>query len=150
MRRYVMAAVVASIMAGCGGSDPPDPGAPLDPGFAKTWSGTLTRTCAGFGTDVYPGGSLPITVSGNSLYTRLACPGSTTLAVTATGSGSTATWTGTFSCPPAPAGTCPNAVFTRTSVTFVLNGNGTLSASGVGTMVGCGTTAGCTTSFEGI
>jgi hypothetical protein len=150
MGRYVLAAVVASMLAGCGGSDPPDPGAPLDAGFAKTWSGSLSRTCAGLGTTVYPGGSLPITVSGYSLYTRLGCPDGTTLAVTATGSGSTATWTGTFSCPPAPAGTCPNAVFTRTSVTFTLNGNGTLSASGVGTMVGCGTTANCTTSFEGI
>ena len=122
---------------------------PLDPGFARTWTGPLSMNCAGVGTTVYPGGTLPITVSGYELMTRLACPDGTRLDVIATGSGSTATWTGTFSCPPTAMGTCSSWVFTRTSVTFTLNGNGTLTAAGVGTLVGCGTSTSCTTSFPG-
>jgi hypothetical protein len=121
----------------------------LDPGFARTWTGPLSMNCAGVGTTTYPGGTLPISVLGYELMTRLACPDGTSLAVTATGSGTTATWSGTFSCPPTALGTCPSGVFTRTSVTFTLNANGTLTAAGVGTLVGCGTTASCTTSFPG-
>jgi len=149
MKRYPIGLVVALLMASCGGGSDGEPSAPLDAGFAKTWSGPLSMACPGAGTTVYPAGTLPITVSGNDLMTRLACTDGTSLNVTARGSGSTATWTGTFRCPPAALGTCSTWVFTRTSVTFTLNSNGTLTASGVGTLVGCGTSIDCTTSFSG-
>ena len=45
-------------------------------------------TCPGAGNTVVPAGTLPITVSGNDLMTRLACADGTILNVTATGSGS--------------------------------------------------------------
>jgi len=150
MWRYAAGMFIALTMVSCGGSDTPAPNAPLDPGFAKTWTGTLSMTCEGVGTSVYPGGTAPITVSGNDLMTRIACTDGTSLNVTATGSGSTATWNGTFSCPPTAVGTCSTWVFTRTSVTYTLNANGTLTASGIGTLVGCGTTTNCTTNFSGI
>ena len=107
-------------------------------------------TCDGVGTSVYPGGTAPITVSGNNLMARISCEDGTGLNVTATGSGSIATWTGTFSCPPTAKGTCSTWVFTRTSVTYTLNANNTLTASGVGTLMGCGVTANCTTLFSGM
>jgi len=149
MKRYPTGLVVALLMASCGGGSDGGGITPLDAGFAKTWSGPFSMTCPGAGNTVVPAGTLPITVSGNDLMTRLACTDGTILNVTATGSGSTATWTGTFSCPPTALGTCSTWVFTRTSVTFTLNSNGTLTASGVGKLVGCGTSVDCTTSFSG-
>jgi hypothetical protein len=152
MKRLVVVPVVAFMLAGCGGTETPasgDPGAPLNPGFAKTWTGDLSMTCDGVGTSVFPGGTAPITVSGNSLMARISCEDGSGLNVTATGSGSTATWNGSFSCPPTAVGTCSTWVFTRTSVTYTLNANGTLTASGVGTLAGCGVTTSCTTLFSG-
>lgn len=149
MKRIVECLVVALTMMGCGGTSD-TPTAPLDPGFAKTWTGDFSMTCTGVGTSVYPGGSTTITVSGNSLTAVLSCSDGSGTSVTATGSGATATWNGSVSCPPTVQGTCSTWVFTRTSVTYTLNANGTLSGAGVGTLVGCGITTDCTTSFSGI
>ena len=155
MRHVAAGLIVALAMTSCGGSSdstsaPVDSGAPLDAGFAKTWSGDFSMTCAGLGTTVYPGVTATLAVSGNSLTALLACNPSGSTSVTATGSGKTATWTGTFSCPPTYQGTCYAWVFTRTSVTYTLNADGTLTATGVGSVSGCGVSTDCTTSFSGM
>ena len=150
MKRIAAVVIAAFMMTSCGGSDTPSPdGGPLDTGFAKTWTGDLSMTCVGVGTSVYPGGTTTITVSDKSLMARLSCEDGSGLNVTATGSRKTAVWTGSFSCPPNPVGTCATWVFTRTSVTYTLNPNGTLTASGVGTLAGCGIVTDCTTLFNG-
>jgi hypothetical protein len=154
MRRIAAGLIFALTMTACGGSsdstsDPVDSSAPLDAGFAKTWSGDFSMTCTGVGTSFYPGVTATLTVSGNYLTALLACTPSGSTTVTATGSGRTATWTGSFSCPPTVQGSCYNLIFTRTSVTYTLNANGTLTATGVGSLAGCGISTDCTTSFSG-
>jgi len=150
MGRFAAVLVAALTMASCGGTDTPPPTGPLDTGFAKIWNGALTLACTGAGTTVYPASTLEITVSGSSLTTRLACVVGSGTSVTATGAGSTATWTGSFSCPSDVQASCPSGwVFTHTSRTYTLNANGTLTVSGTGTLSGCGITTDCTTSFPG-
>ena len=150
MGRFAAVLVAALTMTSCGGTDPPPPPVLLDTGFAKIWNGVPTLACTGAGTTVYPASTLEITVSGNSLTTRLSCVVGNGTSVTATGSGSTATWTGSFSCPLDVQASCPSGwVFTHTSRTYTLNANGTLTVSGAGILVGCGITTDCTSSFPG-
>jgi hypothetical protein len=147
MGRFAAVLFAGLTMTSCGGTDPV---VPLDTGFAKIWNGVPTLACTGAGTTVYPASTLEITVSGNSLTTRLSCVVGNGTSVTATGSGSTAIWTGSFSCPSDVQASCPSGwVFTHTSRTYTLNANGTLTVSGAGTLVGCGITTDCTTSFPG-
>lgn len=150
MRRFAFV-LMAAFAAGCGGSsESAPPAGPLNPAFAKTWVGDLVMTCTGIGSTTYPGGSVPITVSGQALTARLGCTDGSTFLVTATGAANTATWTGSTSCPPSSAGTCTTWVFTRTSATFNYNSNATITVNGVGTLVGCGNTLDCTTLFNGL
>jgi hypothetical protein len=46
-------------------------------------------------------------------------------------------------------GACSSWVFTRTSVTYALDADGNLTATGVGSLAGCGFSTDCTTSFTG-
>jgi hypothetical protein len=147
MKRFSAVLVVALVMASCGGSTETTPGDPLDPGFARTWSGTQTLTCPGYSTT--ESGTMPITVSGNSLTAILGCLGGSSVALTVTGSGKTVSWSGSLNCPPAADASCSAWVYTRTASTLTLNANGSLTASGAGTLVGCGVTLSCTTSFSG-
>jgi hypothetical protein len=150
MGRFAAVLVAALTMTSCGGTDPPPPTGPLDTGFAKIWNGVPTVACVGFATFTYPATPVEITVSGNSLTARLLCTVGSGISVTATGSGSTATWAGSLSCPlDVPEG-CPSGlVFTHTSRTYTLNANGTLTVSGTATMSCSGGTTDCTTSFPG-
>jgi len=151
MGRFAAAVLVAALtMTGCGGTDPPPPPPPLDAGFAKIWNGVPTVACIGFATVTYPATPVEITVSGNSLTARLLCAVGSGISVTATGSGSTATWAGSLSCPLDVQAGCPSGlVFTHTSRTYTLNANGTLTVSGTATMSCSGATTDCTTSFPG-
>jgi hypothetical protein len=148
MRRSSGVLLVALMMASCGGSSETTSGGPLDPGFAKTWGGSMTMACAGMDPMVSTG-SMPITVSGSSLMVGVACLDLSVINLAYVGSGTTASWVGSAACPPTAYGTCSTWVYTRSSGTVTLNANGTLTASGVGTLVGCGTSVGCTTTFNG-
>ena len=149
MRRFAAILVAALTMTSCGGTDPA-PAAPLDTGFARTWTGVPTVACTGFAPVTYPPASVEITVSGSSLTSTLLCTVGGGISVTATGSGSTATWSGSSSCPPDVQEGCPSGlVFTHTSRTYTLNADGTLTVSGTGTLSCGGATTGCTTGFSG-
>lgn len=147
MDRLVACLAVALAFTGCGSTDTPL--APLDPSFAKTWSGDYSMTCTGVGTVAYPGVTATFAVVGNDLTAWLACSDGSGRSVVATGSGKSATWTGAFSCPPSVMGACSSWVFSRSLVTYMLNDDGTLTASGVGSLAGCGYNTDCTTSFTG-
>jgi len=150
MRRSSGVLVVTLLLASCGGSTEtiePFTAGPLDPGFAKTWSGSGTMTCPGF--TATESATMPITVSGDSLTASMACLGGSRVNLTATGSGTTASWSGSLSCPPAADSSCATWVYTRLSSTLTLNANGTLSAFSAGRLVGCGTNVDCTTTFNG-
>jgi len=156
MGRLVTVLVVALTLASCGGTDPPPLGGALDPGFAKIWNGVPTVACPGQTPVTYATYALEISVSGTSLSTRFTCsdPSGTSVtatgSMTATGSGKTATWTGSFSCPSNVVAGCPSGlVFTHTSRTYTLKADGTLTASGAGTLSCGGVTTDCTTSFQG-
>ena len=89
-------------------------------------------------------------MSGNSLTSTLLCTVGSGISVTATGSGSTATWAGSSNCPPDVQAGCPSGlVFTHTSRTYTLNADGTLTVSGTGTLSCSGATTDCTTGFSG-
>lgn len=149
MVRFAAVLVAALTMTGCGGTDPA-PAVPLDAGFAKIWNGVPTVACTGFATVTYPPASVEITVSGNSLTSRLLCNVGSGIGVTASGSGSTATWAGSASCPSDVQAGCPSGlVFTHTSRTYTLNANGTLTVTGTGTLACSGATTDCTTGFSG-
>lgn len=150
MGRFAAVLVAALTMTSCGGTEPPPPTGPLDTGFAKTWIGVPTVACTGFATVTYPSTPVEITVSGSSLTAILLCSVGSGISVTATGSGSTATWAGSLSCPPDVQEGCPSGlVFTHTSRTYTLNANGTLTVSGTGTLSCGAATTDCTTGFSG-
>ena len=97
--------------------------------------------CTGFATATYPASPVEITVSGNTLTSSLLCLVGSGVAVTASGSGTTATWSGSVSCPSDAQAGCPSGlVFTQTSSTQMLNANGSLTATGTGTLAGGGVT----------
>ncbi len=147
MSRLMACLAAAIALAGCGETDA-NPES-LDRAFARTWTGDYTMTCTGVGTVRYPGVTTTLTVSGSEMDAWLACSDGSGSSVVATGTGRTATWTGSFSCPPSVMGACSSWVFSRTSVTYVLGATGDLTATGVGSLTGCGFSTGCTTSFYG-
>lgn len=140
--RPVLGLVV--LVCGCGSSEE----APLNPNFAGTWTGNTYVTLQGL--NPYP--PIPsqtmVTVNGNEA-TSVPC-GSATDQV-ATGSGDTASWIGTASCPPVSLTgqfICASVVFTFTQSTTTLN-NGTLSIVGTGTAAGCSLSYPLTEIFNG-
>jgi len=150
MGRFAAVLVAVLTMTSCGGTDSAPPTGPLDTGFAKIWNGVPTVACTGFATVTYPPTPVEITVSGNSLTSRLLCSVGSGISVTATGSGSMATWAGSSSCPSDVQAGCPSGlVFTHTSRTYTLNANGTLTVTGTASMSCSGATTDCTTGFTG-
>lgn len=121
----------------------PVPTGPLDPGFAKTWTGAFTASCEGAPT-TGPTETLSITVSGNSLTGEVKCGDGSSVPVPATGGGNIATWSGRATCPPFKRGQCNAAVVTVTNIRYTLNSNGTLSVRSSGTWGGCGGSGYCT------
>jgi hypothetical protein len=141
----VVAGLVSALaVSACGGSDTPaaslDPGS-LNPAFAKSWNGTITATATMPGsTPVSHGWQMIIAVSGaNATVSRICADGSGT--VTMSGSGNSASWTGSWVCPVMPFDSCAAFVFKWTSASVVLSSdNATLTAegSGSGGGTGCG------------
>jgi len=131
-------------LGACGNSDPGDK-APLDAGFAGTWTGT---TLISGGRYASTSGQLVTTVSGNSVEIANLCPsGSAT--VSASGSGNVASWSGYLVCPSTAfdAWNCSSEVFTYTSVTATLDG-AALIVVAKGAMGGCGEAGSLTMSFS--
>jgi len=148
MRRALILSL-ALVMGACGGSD--EPAASLNPAFSKTWTGTTTVTIPGVAPITYQG-QLVIAVSGgNATVTRVCLDGSGTL--TMSGSGNSASWTGTLVCAPL-AVDCPAGPGTLNITFYSANGtlsnnSTTLTAQGSGTAIACGSATTITFSFVG-
>ena len=123
--------LVLALACGCGG------GGNLDPALGGTWigNGHFTVTTIGTG-DQFPV-KLTVAVSGQDATISFVCFNDTG-ALTLHGSGPSANWEGTFTCPPVDffAG-CPAVVLTFQSVNVSLSGSALLAHS-VGIATGCG------------
>lgn len=129
--RWILIAVAIS---GCGGGSSSGP-ADLDAAFTGTWTGPATLTLAGETPQSYTA-RIVVAVSGQSLAAANVClDGSGSIA--ASGSGRSASWTGSLSCPPVSFSNCTSVTETFQSATIFLEGNA-LFAQGGGTMAGCG------------
>ncbi len=143
------ALLVALSLAACGGSDTPAAG--LNPAFAGTWDGITAVTIPGVTPITYQG-QLAISLSGNAAGVSRVCPdGSGSL--TMTGTGNTASWTGSLVCAPIAvtcSGTPGTLNITLTSATGSLSADTTtLTAQGSGTATACGGSTTVTFSFVG-
>ena len=109
----------------------------LNAAFAKTWTGTTTTTVSGQ-TFTGTNGHLTITVSGNNATVNTVCPDASG-SVNATGSGNSASWSGTLACPPVQVTGCPSSLtLTYTTATLTLSSdNKTLNVQAGGTVSGC-------------
>ena len=134
-------------LAACGGSD--SPSAALNSAFNGSWVGTSTLTAQGYAPLTYQG-QTSVAVSVSTATLSNICPGGGS-SITATGSGNTASWTGSVVCPAVNVvGFCSSVVFTATSATMSLSQDGaTLTAQASGQGVGCGGTLAVTLSFVG-
>lgn len=139
--RNVLLGMVAALAA-CGGSS----GSNLDPALGGTWTGIGTLTLSG-GSPQQFDATLTLAVSGQDLTMQRVCldgSGSVTLH----GSGDSASWQGSFPCPPIAFTNCSAVTLTFQSTSVSLSG-GTLSANGAGTAAGCGASTGFTVAMTG-
>lgn len=139
---------VLLLACACGVAGPGGPGPTgLDPALNGSWNGTATATIQGDPPYSYQA-RLVIAVSGNTASVADVCPNGDGSFVT-TGSGESATWTGSLLCSTVALTGCSTVAFTYTSGSVSLNG-GTLSAAGQGSGTGCGLTKPFTMSFSGV
>jgi hypothetical protein len=90
-----------------------------------------------------------IAVSGQTATVSAICPDGSG-SVSAQGSGNSAQWQGSFTCPPvALAGTCAAITLTHQTASLMLDSTGTLTATGSGLASGCGITSALTLTFDG-
>jgi hypothetical protein len=131
-----MVSILISVLAlaGCGGSDAPTRGRTeiLFPGVA------------GIGFE----GPLVIDTSGASAVVSGICPDGSG-AVTMTGNGSSASWSGELVCPPITIRDCTTVTVTLTSLGGVTtNSDKTQTATGSGRGTACGIASAVTFTFE--
>lgn len=133
MRHGLMLACLA--LCACGGSNGnalPD----LNAAFAKTWTGTSTTTAAG---QTFTGTNSHLTillVTGHIATVSTGCPDASG-SVNATGTGNSASWSGTLACPPVQVTSC-SLTLTYTTATLTLSSdNKTLNVQAGGTVSGC-------------
>jgi hypothetical protein len=156
MKRILIAALFA---VACGGSSneggtnqqtggtTQQPPPSLDSNFSGTWNGTTTLTFTGNQPSAYAS-RVVVAVSGTSATLADVCPdGSGT--ITVTGSGESASWSGTLNCPSIAFTNCAAVAFTYHTGSMALNGNGSLTVQGTGLAAGCGVTLNLTTTFVG-
>ncbi len=124
--------------------------ATVNTAMAGTWFGTYTVTFAGQSPFSYTG-QIIFSVAGDMLTATDVCPDNSGTLV-ATGSGNTATWTGTLVCPAHDVGGCPTLAYTFTSATATLDSAGTtMMTQGSGTYTGCsGSSGSFTFTFSGM
>jgi hypothetical protein len=141
MRRILL--VVAALgLASCGSDK-------LNPAFAGNWIGAVTLTMGGdsFTVTAVLTLSLP---SENTLTIDPVCLGSTGI-LTASGDGDTASWSGTFACPPVAFPSCDAVTVTLNSGTGTLSSDGkTLTVQASGTASGCSTASPFSERFVGM
>ena len=144
--RRILWVVVTVALAGCGSDK-------LNTAFAGIWTGPATLTMgATMGAytateNVQLTATLP---SETTLTISPVCPGNTG-SLTATGSGDSASWTGTVTCPPFAVGPCASVTVTLNNGTGSLSSDGkTLTLRATGTASGCSTTASFSWDFSGV
>lgn len=149
MRKVILVAVTVALTFACGSSG--GGGAPLDPNFLGSWSGKSQLAVTNVATyTAVPATVNILTVSGNTA-TVLNCLAATQ---TYTGSGDTASWSGSTTCPPTGEGTCGQFTVTAMSSNIALSGGvltivnmGTAAYGGSGSY--CGKTYAYTREFSG-
>jgi hypothetical protein len=137
MRKRASVAAVALLCA-CGPS-------PLDTALAGTWSVTSFVAIAGGNMVAYGQGELVIAVSGRTADVTNICPDYSG-AMSATGSGDSAAWSGTLNCPATVITGCTSFTITNVSGTARLLGS-VLNVIAAGTGTGCGVTDQVYTAF---
>jgi hypothetical protein len=144
--RKVMLGLVAISLSACGGSSGSPGQAGLNTAFGGLWVGTFTLAGAITGSAT---GQLAVSVSGDSMDVGFLCPDGTGT-VTASGSGNSASWSGSLVCPPTSgASNCPAGVFTFSSMASTLSGT-TLNVLAQSNLSGCPSGNGAfTLSFSG-
>jgi hypothetical protein len=128
MRKAMMLAFLA--LCACGSSNSNT----LNAAFGKTWTGTTTLTVPGQNPS-NSAGQLTVTVSGNNATVTNICPDGSG-SVTATGSGDSASWSGSLNC--TLQANCGTVTLTYKSATLSLSSDSkTLTADASGTAAGC-------------
>ena len=142
--RTLLVVAAACLACACGSSSAGGGGAPLNTGFAGTWTGTTdiersysepTRGPPCNGSPCGDGNinaqQIVVVVNGNSMTVPGICPGGAghwsdpTGTITANGSGDSATWSGSYACPGITVlggGGCSGVVITYSNVAATLNG----------------------------
>lgn len=139
MRQSIFLGVSVALLCSCGNSSSPDGGTPpLSSGFAGTWKGMYSFALTGPGTYGPSAVTFPVTVSGNTATVEVCRNGN----ITPSGSGDSASWTGTLACPDTITlsganYTCASVSLSFTSGTIALS-NGTITVVTNGTVAGCG------------
>ena len=101
MRQVILLSVAVALAFACANST--SGGAVLDPNLLGTWNGQSQLAVTGVATYTAVSAEVVVlSVSGNTA-TLLDCNNGT---VTFTGSGDTATWSGSLTCPPTDVATC--------------------------------------------
>jgi sarcosine oxidase gamma subunit len=136
--------LAAALMAACGGSS--SSGSDLDPGFSGTWTGPATLTISGQTPQSYTARLVIAAAGQTATFSDVCFDGSGS--ITIHGSGRSATWSGSYACPPVAFTNCSSVTETFQSASVVLNGKA-LSAQGSGTASGCGLTKDFTITMTG-
>jgi hypothetical protein len=148
--RFLLAGTVALVCACSGTNAPVDSGTgngPLSAGLAGTWGGPV-QTHFSVGGDFGIAFVLYISVSGETASVSGVCPdGSGPMAVT--GSATSASFSGSLTCPSVPVTGCDGVVITYTDANLALIGPTALKFIATGTAVGCGLTASVSSTFSG-
>ena len=134
-------------------------GPPLEADFAGTWSGAATLALTGRNPVPYSL-ALNIALSGCTATVASICPGTvqnqsmrqgnmrlptdsvrpTSLAVDATGSGASASWSGALECPRIELSGCAGMGVTYRNATMTLTGSNQVTVVATGNAEGCGAT----------
>jgi hypothetical protein len=139
--KRLLASTVALFCA-CSSTD-----VPLSTGFAGTWGGPL-QTHFNVGGDFDIAVAMFVSVSGETGSILGVCPdGSGLMAVT--GSGTSAAFSGSVTCPSVAVTGCDGVAITYTAANLALIGPTALKVVATGSAVGCGVTATVESTFTG-
>jgi hypothetical protein len=149
MSTKALAIVVLGMCAACTSSSGTDGGntTPLSVNFAGTWGGPARAEFSAGGSLTYDT-AMVVAVSGNMASVSGVCPDGTA-SVTLAGSGASALYSGTLTCPAIPISGCETVVFTYTEAALTLTGTTSLILASAGSASGCGYTYGLVTTFNG-
>jgi hypothetical protein len=143
-------------------------GTPLESEFTGTWNGTATFALTGRSPVPYTL-HLILDVSGSTVSVANVCPGivqhesmrqssmrlptesarTQSSSLSATGSGASASWSGTLECPRVELTGCPSLAVSYTNATMTLTGTNQLTFVAMGNAEGCGTTYPVVLTFVG-